>query len=93
MAAGLSGAQPKTDGCSRGEQRLSFLLILARSQEHALSDVDLLVIGAVGPADLAPALRKAESRRGREVNSTRTSNAIERRKMNSMTSAHSWRAT
>jgi predicted nucleotidyltransferase len=43
---------------------------VARSQEHALSDVDLLVIGAVGLAELAPALRKAESRLGREVNTT-----------------------
>jgi predicted nucleotidyltransferase len=43
---------------------------LARNQEHALSDVDLLVIGTVGVADLAPALRKAESRLGREVNVT-----------------------
>ena len=43
---------------------------VARSQEHALSDVDLLVIGAIGLADLAPALRKAESRLGREVNVT-----------------------
>jgi predicted nucleotidyltransferase len=43
---------------------------VARSQEHALSDVDLLVVGAVGLAELAPALRKAESRLGREVNTT-----------------------
>jgi predicted nucleotidyltransferase len=43
---------------------------VARSQEHALSDVDLLVIGTVGVADLAPALRKAERRLGREVNVT-----------------------
>lgn len=43
---------------------------VARSQEHSLSDVDLLVIGGVGLAELAPALRKAESRLGREVNVT-----------------------
>jgi predicted nucleotidyltransferase len=43
---------------------------VARSQEHALSDVDLLVIGDAGLADLAPALQKAESRLGREVNTT-----------------------
>lgn len=43
---------------------------VARNQEHALSDVDLLVIGKIGLADLAPALRKAESRLGREVNVT-----------------------
>jgi len=43
---------------------------VARGQEHSLSDVDLLVIGGVGLAALAPALRKAENRLGREVNVT-----------------------
>ena len=35
-----------------------------------MSDVDLLVIGSIGLADLAPALRTAEGRLGREVNVT-----------------------
>lgn len=43
---------------------------VARGQEHAQSDVDLLVVGDVGLADLAPALRKVERRLGREVNVT-----------------------
>jgi predicted nucleotidyltransferase len=43
---------------------------VARSDEHALSDVDLLVVGDVGLAELTPALRKAETRLGREVNAT-----------------------
>jgi predicted nucleotidyltransferase len=43
---------------------------VARSGEHALSDVDLLVIGAIGLAELSPALRKVEARVGREVNVT-----------------------
>jgi predicted nucleotidyltransferase len=43
---------------------------VARSEEHVLSDVDLMVIGSVGLADLTPALRKAETRLGREVNAT-----------------------
>ncbi len=43
---------------------------VARSREHALSDVDVLVVGAVGLAELAPALRKVEARLGREVNVT-----------------------
>ncbi len=43
---------------------------VARRQEHARSDVDLLVIGIVGQAELAPAVRKAEGRLGREVNVT-----------------------
>jgi predicted nucleotidyltransferase len=33
---------------------------VARSREHAMSDVDVMVIGRAGLADLSPALRKAE---------------------------------
>jgi predicted nucleotidyltransferase len=43
---------------------------MARGEEHALSDVDLMVIGSVGLAELAPALRRTEERLGREVNIT-----------------------
>jgi predicted nucleotidyltransferase len=43
---------------------------VARSKEHALSDVDLMVIGTVGLADLSPVLRKIEQRLGRDVNVT-----------------------
>lgn len=43
---------------------------VARHQERATSDVDLMVIGNVGLAELAPSLRKAEKRLGREVNVT-----------------------
>lgn len=43
---------------------------IARREEHATSDVDLMVIGTVGLGDLAPSLRKAEKRLGREVNVT-----------------------
>src|ERR1700692_2952797 len=43
---------------------------VARSREHAMSDVDVMVIGRAGLADLSPALRKAEARLGREVNVT-----------------------
>jgi predicted nucleotidyltransferase len=43
---------------------------VARNREHATSDVDLMVIGKTGLADLSPALRKAEQRLGREVNAT-----------------------
>ena len=39
---------------------------VARREEDARSDVDLLVIGAVGQAELAPAVRKAEGRLGRD---------------------------
>jgi predicted nucleotidyltransferase len=41
---------------------------VARSEEHAASDIDLLLVGDVGLADLTPVLRKAEARLGREVN-------------------------
>ena len=34
---------------------------VARSREHAMSDVDVMVIGRAGLADLSPALRKAEA--------------------------------
>ena len=43
---------------------------IARREEHATSDVDLMVIGSVGLADLAPSLGKVEKRLGREVNVT-----------------------
>ncbi len=43
---------------------------VARSEEYTLSDVDLMVIGHVGLAELTPPLRKAETRLGREVNAT-----------------------
>jgi predicted nucleotidyltransferase len=43
---------------------------IARHEEQATSDVDLMVIGTVGVGDLAPSLRKAEKRLGREVNVT-----------------------
>ena len=43
---------------------------VARRKEHATSDVDLMTIGDAGLGDLAPSLRKAEKRLGREVNVT-----------------------
>jgi predicted nucleotidyltransferase len=41
---------------------------IARSQERAGSDVDLLVVGKVTLKDLSPALRRAEGKLGRPVN-------------------------
>jgi predicted nucleotidyltransferase len=55
---------------------------VARAEEHALSDVDLMVIGDVGVADLAPALRKAEGQIGREINVTSYSAREFRKKAN-----------
>jgi predicted nucleotidyltransferase len=41
---------------------------VARHEEHALSDVDLMVIGSVGLSDLSPTLRILEKRFKREFN-------------------------
>lgn len=43
---------------------------IARREERATSDVDLMAIGKVGLGDLVPSLRKAEKRLAREVNVT-----------------------
>ena len=43
---------------------------IARGEERATSDVDLMVIGKVGLADIVPCLGKAEKRLGREINVT-----------------------
>ena len=53
---------------------------VARREEHARSDIDLLVVGEAGLADLTPALRRAEGRLGREINVTSYSPAEFRRK-------------
>ena len=54
---------------------------VARGEEHAASDIDLMVVGDVGLVDLTPALRKAEARLGREVNVTSYSAAEFRTKV------------
>jgi predicted nucleotidyltransferase/DNA-binding transcriptional regulator YhcF (GntR family) len=46
---------------------------VARSEEGAHSDVDVMVVGSVATADLAPALKRLERRFGREINVTRYS--------------------
>jgi predicted nucleotidyltransferase/DNA-binding transcriptional ArsR family regulator len=43
---------------------------VARSEEHSASDVDLIIIGNVGLADVSSPLRKAERRLNRSVNPT-----------------------
>ena len=43
---------------------------IARGEELSESDVDLMVVGDVGLADLSPALHNAEERLAREVNPT-----------------------
>jgi len=43
---------------------------VARREERATSDIDLMIIGEVGLSELSTTLRKAEKRLGREVNVT-----------------------
>jgi predicted nucleotidyltransferase len=46
---------------------------VARGEEQAQSDVDLLIVGSVELTELLPALRRIEQQFGREVNVTRYS--------------------
>ena len=46
---------------------------VARGEEAAQSDVDVMVVGSVGTAELVPALKRLERRFGREINLTRYS--------------------
>ncbi|HEX8846590.1 MAG TPA: nucleotidyltransferase domain-containing protein [Pyrinomonadaceae bacterium] len=41
---------------------------VARRQEHALSDVDLMIIGSVGISELSSSLQMLEKKFGREIN-------------------------
>jgi len=41
---------------------------VARSDERSTSDIDLMVVGSVGLAELSPLLEKAEERLGRLIN-------------------------
>jgi predicted nucleotidyltransferase len=43
---------------------------VARAEELASSDVDIMILGQLGLAELTPALRRAEARLGRPVNPT-----------------------
>jgi len=43
---------------------------VARSDEHAASDVDLMIVGQVGLADVSSPIRRAEHRLNRAVNAT-----------------------
>jgi predicted nucleotidyltransferase len=43
---------------------------MARAEETSASDIDLMIVGEVGLADLSPALRRAETRLARPINPT-----------------------
>jgi predicted nucleotidyltransferase len=58
---------------SRFAQRIDWAFVygsMARAEELASSDIDLMIIGQVGLAELSSALRRAEGRLGRAVNPT-----------------------
>jgi predicted nucleotidyltransferase len=77
----LRGIAEKTSGVvpalatalDKFRERIDLAVIygsMARGQEHAGSDIDLMVVGQIQQIDLLPTLRKLESRFGREVNVT-----------------------
>lgn len=43
---------------------------MARAAEHTASDIDLMIVGTIGLADLAPTLQALEQRLARPVNAT-----------------------
>lgn len=54
-------------------EKLQFAFLygsIARSEEESESDVDLLIVGNVGLAELVPMMRKAEQALGRSINPT-----------------------
>jgi DNA-binding transcriptional ArsR family regulator len=61
------------EALSRFATRIDWAFVygsIARAEELASSDVDLMLIGQVGLAELTPALRRAEAQLGRAVNPT-----------------------
>lgn len=66
---GVADALKSTLAKFGGRIRCAFIYgSVARHEEHALSDVDLMIIGSVGLSDLSPALRVLEKRFKREFN-------------------------
>ena len=56
---------------------------IAKGEEHAQSDIDLLIVGAISITELLPSLRRIEKQFGREVNVTRYSEEEFRTKQHS----------
>jgi DNA-binding transcriptional ArsR family regulator len=66
----------------RNEISIAFIYgSIARKEEHATSDVDLMVIGSAGLAELSSGLRNVEKQLGREINVTNYSVHEFRRKI------------
>lgn len=54
-----------------GKIRCAFIYgSVARAEERASSDVDLMIVGTIGLADLSPVLRELERKFNREINAT-----------------------
>jgi predicted nucleotidyltransferase len=67
--AGLGGVLKESLIPFRDRIKVAFVYgSLARRKEHATSDIDLMVIGRVGLAELAPAFKVAEEKLLRPVN-------------------------
>jgi predicted nucleotidyltransferase len=67
--AGL--AQVVSDALASVADQISAAFIhgsVARNEPHAASDVDVIVVGRAGLAQISPALRSAEERLGRAIN-------------------------
>lgn len=65
-------------------ERIAYAFVygsVARGAEHAVSDIDLMVVGSAGLADLSSVLRRAERRFGREINVTHYSIAEFQKKL------------
>lgn len=69
-----SGVEPALKAAlDKFRERIELALIygsIAQGQEHAGSDIDLMIVGSIKQLDLVPTLRKLESRFRREVNVT-----------------------
>lgn len=79
---GIASALRGVVGKFGGRVACAFLYgSVARREEHALSDADIVIIGSVGLSDLSPALRTLEKKFGREFNATCYSPAEFRKKV------------
>ena len=75
MVSDQSGQAPRGTALEpptrAGAARIDWAFVygsIARAEERASSDIDLLIVGRAGLADIAPALRQAETRLNCPVN-------------------------
>lgn len=69
----LGVAENIKESLSLFKDKINFAFIygsVARSQENTQSDVDLMIIGSIGLAELSPILRELERKFNREINAT-----------------------